>query len=279
MNTTQRTFSARILVADDEENTRKSIVRALELRGYQSEGASNGREVLEKLKKFNYSLLLLDLNMPDIDGVEVMQFIREQNIKINVIVLTAYATLNSAIAAIKAGAVDYLLKPQRISDIEKSIQHALAQNSTRLNRSRLIEVIQQTLLELQGEENALAEKPLINQTTNNDEETALIYDYELRQVTVQSGSRLRKEYLTADQAAILSFLIGHPGKVMNCMEISLKALGCHCESKKEAERIIRPHILRLRRKIEVDPDHPAFIRTIRGGGYAYFPPQPPVLNS
>lgn len=260
----------RILVVDDEDSTRTVLLRALNLLGYQSEGAGNGRQALERLRSAPFDLMLLDLRMPEMDGVQVMDVVRREYPTLSVIVLTAHATLDSAITAVKAGAVDYLLKPQSISDIQAAIQRALKRTSAERQRQHLIDVIGGALHALQTEdENTFTLPHLPAQNANNN----ITFDPELRRLTIRTETRpatLEVE-LTSHQADILSYMFQHPQKALTSQEIANKALGYNDLSEIEAERIVRPHILRLRRKIEIDPANPRLIRSVRGKGYLFSP--------
>ncbi len=264
MNVNEVNYPARILVADDEENTRRALVRALQLSGYQSEGAANGREVLERLKNSVYDLLLLDLRMPEVDGVQVMEYIRERQLELTVIVLTAHATLNSAIASVKAGAADYLLKPQRMADIELAVRQALQKNITQLQRKQLIEMAQHTLQILNSDrmESDTQDK---NLSASGAVEPVFRFDREQRLVTLDDRAVL----LTEDQASILGYMVEHVGRVLSGREIAQNALGYLEITSQEADRLIRSHVLRLRQKIESDPHHPILIRTLRNAGYVF----------
>ena len=92
-------------------------LRSLQLAGYYAEGAGNGSEAIRKLNESEFDLLLLDIRMPDMDGIEVMKRLEKTGRSIPIIILTAYATLESAISAVKAGAVIILIKPQHIQEI------------------------------------------------------------------------------------------------------------------------------------------------------------------
>ncbi len=101
----------RILVVDDELIVRDSLKEWLEEEGFAVDMAGSGAEALDQLAKQAYQLMLLDIKMPGMDGVEVLQKAREQFADINVIMMTAYATVETAVEAMKIGALDYLVKP------------------------------------------------------------------------------------------------------------------------------------------------------------------------
>jgi len=101
----------RILVVDDELVVRDSLKEWLEEEGFAVDMAGSGAEALEQLDKQAYQLMLLDIKMPGMDGVEVLQKASERFASLNVIMMTAYATVETAVEAMKIGALDYLIKP------------------------------------------------------------------------------------------------------------------------------------------------------------------------
>ncbi|MCK8600294.1 FAD-dependent oxidoreductase [Desulfoferrobacter suflitae] len=101
----------KVLVVDDELVVRDSIKEWLEDAGFQVEMAESGVEALEKLSQGGCSLLLLDVKMPGMDGVEVLKNAREMHPDLDVVMMTAYATVETAVEAMKVGAMDYLMKP------------------------------------------------------------------------------------------------------------------------------------------------------------------------
>jgi len=101
-------MSKRILIIDDEKNMRWAINKALEKEGYIIFEASNGQEGLNKFEEIYPDLILLDLRMPVMDGMETLQRIKEINENIPVIMLTAHGTMESAVEAMKLGDLDYI---------------------------------------------------------------------------------------------------------------------------------------------------------------------------
>ena len=102
---------ALVLVVDDEPDIRDASERILSRVGYQVQKASRGDEALDILNKESVDIMLLDLKMPGMDGLEVLERIRKQNTEIQVIVITGYATVETAIEAMKQGAYDFIPKP------------------------------------------------------------------------------------------------------------------------------------------------------------------------
>ncbi len=104
-------ISKPILIVDDEKNIRLTLSQALETLGTEIDTAANGEEALAKLKGKEFGLILLDIRMPGMDGMEVLRRVREIRPDIRVIMITAYGTIESAVEAMKLGAVDFLQKP------------------------------------------------------------------------------------------------------------------------------------------------------------------------
>jgi DNA-binding NtrC family response regulator len=102
---------ALVLVVDDEQDIRDASERILSRAGYQVQKASRGDEALDIMNKNSVDIVLLDLKMPGMDGLEVLARIREWNTEIQVIVITGYATVETAIEAMKQGAYDFIPKP------------------------------------------------------------------------------------------------------------------------------------------------------------------------
>lgn len=100
-----------VLIVDDEHNIRLTLSRALEALKVDIDTASNGEEALAKLKEKEFTLILLDLRMPGMTGMEILRKLRETRPDIRVIIMTAYGTIESAVEAMKLGAVDFIQKP------------------------------------------------------------------------------------------------------------------------------------------------------------------------
>jgi CheY-like chemotaxis protein len=100
-----------ILIVDDEKNIRLTLSRSLEVLGVETDSAEDGKQALVKLKEKEFGLILLDLRMPGVDGMEVLRQVRESRPDIRIIILTAYGTIELAVEAMKLGAVDFIQKP------------------------------------------------------------------------------------------------------------------------------------------------------------------------
>lgn len=121
----------RILIADDEEGIRESLNLILS-ENYDLAFATDGQEALNRLTKEKFDLVLMDIKMPRIDGLEVMKRLKEQQVHIPVLVLTAYQSMELAKEAIKLGAMDYLPKPFERDQILEAVRGALKANGAHL---------------------------------------------------------------------------------------------------------------------------------------------------
>ncbi len=115
----------RVLVVDDEENIRWVLGTYLEKYGFDVHYGMNGKEATETAIKDEYSLIFLDINMPDMDGFEVLKILKENLVKTPVILITAQNTVNNAIRGIKMGAYDYITKPFDLEEIKRIAEKAL----------------------------------------------------------------------------------------------------------------------------------------------------------
>ena len=117
----------KILVVDDEKNIRKMLNRVLSSDGYTVLEADNGLDALKKLKKENCSLVLLDLKIPGLNGIETLVEIRDIDMQLPVIMMSAYGSISEAVDAMKLGAIDYLVKPFDIEELKIIIKRVIHQ--------------------------------------------------------------------------------------------------------------------------------------------------------
>jgi DNA-binding NtrC family response regulator len=117
-------FKADVLLVDDEENFLKAFSQRLETRGLKVDTVTSGEEGLEKVKGKNYNIVILDLIMPGMGGMEVLKNIKKNYPDLPVIILTGQGTTEKAIEAMKAGAMDYMEKPADIDTLVQEIMEA-----------------------------------------------------------------------------------------------------------------------------------------------------------
>lgn len=116
---------ARILIVDDEESIRTVLATIFEEEGYITETAKNGKEAIEKSEAKFYNLAMIDIRLPDMEGIELLTAIRETTPKMVKIIMTGYPSLQNAVEAVNKGADAYILKPFKIEDILKTIKEEL----------------------------------------------------------------------------------------------------------------------------------------------------------
>jgi len=126
----------RVLVVDDEEDFRETMVSRLLKRNIDAIGAENGEKALKLINKFTYDVVILDIRMPGIDGIAVLREIKKIKPLIEVVLLTGHATVESGIEGMKLGAYDYILKPAKIDDILEKIQQAYEKKCVRSEKIR-----------------------------------------------------------------------------------------------------------------------------------------------
>jgi len=143
----------KILIVDDEKNMRLILNKILSKEGYEIYQAENGNQALKGVKKSSPDLVLLDLKLPDINGIEVLEKIKQHDNSITVIMLTAYGDIKNAVEAMKLGAYDYLKKPfdneEMILVIKKALDNLRLSREVKLLRDRLDEKI--SIKEMMGE--------------------------------------------------------------------------------------------------------------------------------
>ncbi len=149
----------RILVVDDDEGVRRALARFLAGRGYQVETAADGREALEKLKGDGISLMLLDIRMPGMSGIDVVPDALEINPDVAIIMLSALTDATSAAICMQRGAMDYLTKPIELTDLGNAVERALRKRDTMIQSRQisdwLKEEIRQRTEELERERQKL----------------------------------------------------------------------------------------------------------------------------
>jgi DNA-binding NtrC family response regulator len=114
-----------VLIVDDEKNIRMTLGQAMEDIGLETDTAVNGEEALIKFSEKDFDLALLDLKMPGIDGMETLRRLRQTRKDVKVVIITAYGSIDSAVEAMKLGAVDFLQKPFSPQDVRDIVSKAI----------------------------------------------------------------------------------------------------------------------------------------------------------
>jgi DNA-binding response OmpR family regulator len=259
---------ATLLLVDDELIVRRLLGDALARAGYHVEVASTDTEALERLAQPGIDMLLVDLRLGDADGVQVMLAARQLWPRLPIIMLTANGSLSSAIAAVRAGVADYLLKPIDLETLRERVAAILdAYYLSRAHAEQLTSMYSQLHTILQ-DEGWLRETP-----TSMPAQPALrqVYRAGPLALDVQYHSVLMHQQpidVTPSEFAILVELLRHPGVVVPCLRLT-QAIQTAVDDEEAARQLIRPHIVRLRRKLERDPQQPCYLLSVRGLGYRW----------
>jgi len=227
--------NATILVVDDEPQIRRVLRSTLSSQGYVITEAKTGEEAVESVRKNKPDLVLLDVNMPGMGGVEACREIRRSS-EAPIIMLTVRNAERDKVAALDAGADDYVVKPFGIEELLARIRAALRRFAP-------------------GD----AMPPYVSKE--------LTLDFESRQLTVRG----QEVHLTPKEFDVLKHLIGNQGKPLTHRRILQSVWGPDYGEETENLRVV---INQLRKKIETDPAHPKYIRTEPWVGYRFQPPRP-----
>ncbi len=114
----------RVLIVDDEDDFRETIVKRLNARKIQSEGAASGVKALEVLKDKDFDVIVLDVKMPGMDGIETLRHIKKMKPEIEVIMLTGHASVEFGLKGMQLGAFDYVMKPAPLNELLDTIGQA-----------------------------------------------------------------------------------------------------------------------------------------------------------
>jgi DNA-binding response OmpR family regulator len=253
---------ARILVVDDERAVRMMLETALRAQGYRVQSAGNGREAREQLQGDEFDLVLLDLQLGDTDGIEILRETKSLWPATEVILLTAHGSINSAISALRLGAFDYLLKPAQIQDIRERVERGLEQRRTAQQRGELLQRISESARALGIMEGGGASPPLAPTNSDRIEVGPLVLD--LRRHGATLGSQMLS--LTRTEFSLLTALAQQPDTALSYGALSEAVYG-RAQPEDEARALLRPHIARLRHKIESTGVGGVALVSIRSMGY------------
>lgn len=223
----------KILVVDDEETIRATVSAALRSRKLETQTAADATEALNAIDQTTFDLAILDLRLPGaMDGVGLMNEIRDRSPQTTIVMMSAYATVDSAIVALRQGAHDYLLKPFTMAQVIESVERALIKRRE-------------------------AEQKAATKTT-----APLRVDHAQRMVYCGDNPVV----LSVTEFDLFAYLFGHSERIVTASEL-MKAVQGYDLDERDARTIVRVHIQRIRQKLGDDPDFPRYIQNVRGKGY------------
>ena len=225
-------MTATLLIVDDEASIRRFLKPFLEGEGYAVVEAQTGREAISLASSHEPEVILLDLGLPDLDGVEILKSLPPWS-RARVIVLSARGKEQDKVSALDLGASDYLTKPFSLAELAARIRALLRRGAPQ-------------------------DVPVASQYQFG----ALMVDLEGHTVTLD-GSDV---HLTPTEFNLLAYLVRHAGKVVTHGQLLREVWGKHSQGQ---EHYVRIHIHKLRQKIESDPARPRHLHTETGVGYRF----------
>jgi DNA-binding response OmpR family regulator len=253
-----------ILIVDDDPNICFILERTLIREGYDLDITNDGEQAIARIKEKSYDLILLDLYLGEISGMQVFNALRESDPDTVVIILTAHGSMESAVEGLRLGAFDYLFKPALPEAIRHRVKEGLEHRQQILHRKHLLaqmDRLRQMLLEFESEENdqslSFPERRFICSGK-------LIIDRHHRSATL--ADRLL-DLTTTEYNFLLCLVEATPNPVSHRQLVN-SSLSYVCEEV-EAREVAKWHIHRLRQKVEPDPSRPYYIKTVRYQGYLW----------
>jgi DNA-binding response OmpR family regulator len=256
-------FEERILIVDDEKNIRLVLTEALEARGHHVWAVGSGAQALEACSHMTFAVALVDLKLPGMTGLELLAQMQRRWPQTVIILLTGYASLDSAVEALRYGAFDYLLKPAKLSEVVASVERALSKARDEQRHLHLLDQLTNVLTELKSNNQAQQDDPTAGPEAPHQPPTLSIDPYRR---LVRHGERAIR--LSNTEFDLLLYLAQNADRVVSAREL-LRAIQGYDVSEAEARSIIRVHIQRLRRKLEEDQQQPQYVLTVRGKGYRF----------
>lgn len=263
------TMKIRILMVEDDHRTRMALVAMLEKAGYQVTPAADGEAALEILSQHRFDIVITDIRMGDIDGIEVLNAARTAKQPPAVILLTGYGSLETAIAALRAGAHDYLLKPCAPTALLSCVANALQRRDTEKRQNDALHTIAQIVAQVQ-ETGATSFSSAINALSVTREQSVakdvgdryinvgnLCID-QLRHTILFNNKPL---HVTPTEYTLLYCLAEARERVLGYREIVRYTHGRDMQDD-EAHLLLKSHIRNIRRKI-----NPQYLISVRGVGY------------
>jgi DNA-binding response OmpR family regulator len=262
-------MAATILIVDDEENLRMTLSRILTKAGFNVTTASSGEEALRLIQAGAFDLAFIDLLMPGIGGLALLTELRRLYPEMPVLILTAHATLDSAIEAVRQGARDYLVKPADPQLLISRVKSILAEQQQPQRQREILAQIQTLVSELNQ----------FNQATENQQGNPLnvlpptdparflqrgpfVLDLHARHLT-QNGAYIP---LSPTNFDYLVTLVRHAPNPVT-YEVLVRESQGYEMTRIEAREMARWRIHELRRAIEQDTKKPHYLITVRGSGY------------
>lgn len=258
------TLSGRVLIIEDEAALRQTLTRILRQAGCDVTAAATGPEALQRLAASPYDLTYLDIHLPEMDGLQVLREVHRLYPQMPVVMFTAFASLETAIEAMRLGAMDYLLKPLNPEFLITRTENILKKQAVERRRREIQSQITGLQDELRKLDEALspAASPASVSSDRFLKRGGLTVDLQARRAVF--GER----DLTLPPSAFdyLVVLTRHAPDVVDYQTLVTEAQGYQAD-RREAQELAKWHIHELRDSLEPDPGNPRHILNVRGVGY------------
>jgi DNA-binding response OmpR family regulator len=253
----------RILIAENSPSVRFVLERTLRSEKYSIDLAANGEEAIALIHHNVYDLILLDLHMEPVDGMQVLNVLRKESIDTVVIILTAHGSMESAVEALRLETFDYLLKPATPDMIRKRVRDGLVRRQELLRHRQMAAQIDTIKIALQKLED-VESHDIPNDDGRFEHHGKVLIDRHHREIILAD----QKLGLTSAEFNILSYLIEAAPAVISPSQLVKATLGYEVQNS-EASEIIKVYIHHLRQKIEAITANDGYIKTIRHQGYLW----------
>jgi DNA-binding response OmpR family regulator len=224
--------SVRVLIVDDDLDTCALVEDILDEEGYKVTACHSGIDALSLLEQEPFDLILSDIKMPRVTGTDLLRYVRRKGLDTQVILMTAYASVSTAIQALRGEAFDYLIKPFSLNELRQRVRQAI--------------------------ELRVAKQPRHDVMYYED----LSMDFNARRVWAEGHEVL----LTRLEFDILAYLFDHRGCAVSLEDLLREVWGCD-DPDERSLATVRSCVRRLRQKIENDTHNPRFVLNVWGVGY------------
>lgn len=263
------TVANNVLVVDDDQNLRRSLALVLERSGYQVTTATNAQDAMRALHAGPIDLVFLDIKLPDQNGIELLPQIRRLYPELPVLILTAHATLGTAVEAVRSGARDYLFKPIDPPQILARVRKILAEQAQPKKRRQITSQIQMLLSELHQVEGGEPPATSPHITLPSTDPGRFLSSGPIKLDLHTRHAFLKEGYVPLPPSAFdyLTTLVRHSPDVVPYEMLVMESQGYKGLTRAEAREVTRWQIHELRKALEEVPRQPHFIFTVRDVGY------------
>lgn len=265
-----------VLLVDHDGVNRYTTSKVLKRVGYIVEEASVADQALEMLNRQHFDLILAEIQLPEVDGIELLRRIKAQAPDAVVILITGEPSVETAVQALRNGAQDLLVKPCSSDDIRLSVDRGISRAKVLMRRRRMLDAIERNVFELAREvaedtapADDIALEPIPEQLREQATSSAnalIVGPLTLVPGRFQITVGALSSSLTPTEFDLLAYLAAHQNRVVSCQELVTEVRG-YTTDEVEAREVMRPHVSNLRRKLRQLGGYGKLVVNVRGIGY------------